>query len=168
MIGVWPGDKAETMKEFRNSWGSAPIIWDVFCQRHLGTHPYSFMQHIDEMWPVYKKPEVPEFAKAVILMTYDNALIYRKDFARAAEDLRWFLDVYRIPEDRVNHWYAIIEILEHNPDVPAIGFWMTSVVENPFQGPFDEELDDYRSPDWSRYWDVYAEVQEVMNGQVQD
>ena len=35
---------------------------------------------------------------------------------------------------------------------------MTSVVEDPFQGPYNEETGDYDAPDWGVYFDAYAEA----------
>lgn len=33
---IWPGEKHEDFREFRNSWGTAPIVWGTFCTKYLG------------------------------------------------------------------------------------------------------------------------------------
>ncbi|MEX6314994.1 hypothetical protein AB6G19_16110 [Providencia manganoxydans] len=32
---------------------------------------------------------------------------------------------------------------------------MTSVTENPFKGDWNEEIDDYDQPAWSKFWSLF-------------
>ena len=45
-----------------------------------------------------------------------------------------------------------------------IGLWLTSVCENPFLGEWDEEIEDYKQPDWSRYWSLFDDLDASESG----
>ncbi|EPC3488057.1 hypothetical protein ACRZCU_000147 [Citrobacter freundii] len=152
VIAVWPGEKSGELKELRNSFGSAPVIWDHMANRYLG---HGWMFDNDKLWPLARRLDIPSHLRAVLAMTYDNMIVLRDDYARAAECIRQYLDEYPVGENKVNHWPAIAELFESNPDCPAIGLWCTSVCENPFAGEWNEEADEYDQPDWSKYWNVF-------------
>lgn len=151
---IWPGEKHEDLEEIRNSWGSAPLIWRALGKRYLGNEsawgsgPKSF-------WALYKHQDIPAALRAVLMMTFDRAYVERKDYARAASDIEEFLRIFPQPEGRANHWPRIAEIFRNDPDIPAIGLHCTSVSEDPFQGLWNEEREEYEQPDWSRCWSVY-------------
>ncbi|WP_201766958.1 hypothetical protein [Chrysiogenes arsenatis] len=46
------GEKVEDIEELRNSHGSAPVIWD-------------------DLWPLYKRADMPAHQRSVLLMTYE-------------------------------------------------------------------------------------------------
>lgn len=152
VIAVWPGEKSGELKELRNAFGSAPVIWDYMANRYLG---HGWMFDNDKLWPLAKRLDIPFHLRAVLAMTYDNMIVLRANYARAAECIRQYLNEYPVDENRVNHWPAIAELFESNPDCPAIGLWCTSVCENPFAGEWNEEADKYDQPDWSKYWNVF-------------
>lgn len=151
---IWPGEKHENLEELRNSHGSAPVIWDAVCARYLGDRN-AWLFKPERLWPLYKREDMPASMRAVLMMTYDRAYVERKDFARAADDIDEFLRIAPPPAEHVNHWPRIAEILRGNPDIPAIGLYCTSVAEDPFQGPWNEEAEEYDQPDWSTCWSVY-------------
>lgn len=155
---VWPGEKAEDFEELRNAHGSAPVVWNEIAKRYLGMKDYEYSLRCDELWPTYKRADMPAHHRAVLMMTYDNALVMKANYKQAACDIRAFLADFPPKADYVNHWPRIAEIFDSDPEHPAIGFHITSVSEDPFQGPYNEETEDYDAPDWSRYWDAYAEA----------
>ena len=152
---VWPGEKVENLEELQNSHGSAPVIWNRMAVKYLGCDEYMYHRKLDLLWPLYKHLGIPRYQRAVLVMTYDRALVYKADYAQAAADIRAYLKDF--PDGvGVNHWPHIAEIFESNPDVPAIGFHMTSVSEDLFLGEWNEELEESGPPDWAEFYSVYA------------
>jgi len=155
---VWPGEKAEDLEELRNSHGSAPVVWNEIAKRYLGLKDYEYSLHSDEIWPLYKRADMPAHQRAVLMMTYDNALVMKANYKQAAADIRAFLADFPPRPDYANHWARIAEIFDGELGCPAVGFHMTSVSEDPFLGQYNEETDDHDQPDWAVYWDAYAEA----------
>lgn len=155
---VWLGNKTEDLLELRNSHGSAPVVWNELAKRYLGVIDHSYSLHGDEIWPLYKRDDMPPHHRSVLLITYDNAIVMKSDFKRAASDIRAFLTDFPPENGYVNHWSKIAEIFESDPDCEAIGFWMTSVSCDPFSGWWNEEIGDYDAPDWDVYWNIYTEA----------
>lgn len=152
---VWPGEKAKDLEEFRNSHGSAPVIWNEIGKMYLGLDDYGYSRRADEIWPLYKRADMPEHHRTVLLMTYDNALVAKPYYKQAAEDIRAFIEDFPPRPGYANHWASIADIFASDPDCPAIGFRMTSVTGDPFKGSWNEDNCDYDMPDWSVFWDVY-------------
>lgn len=157
---LWPGEKHEDLEILRNSHGSAPVIWNAMCGKYYGTkdHAYMFNGTLELLWPRYKDLGIPIHQRAVLMITYDRAYVVKKDYKRAADDIRSFLvDLPPNPE-YVNHWPRIADIFEGNPDIPAIGLYCTSVSEDPFCGGWNEEKEEYNQPDWDECFDIYSEL----------
>lgn len=152
---LWLGDRHEDITELRNSHGSAPVVWGEMSARYLGCERFAYWQHTDKLWPLYKRQDIPVHQRAVLTMTYDNAYVSKANYKRAAADIRAFLADFPQDENYMNHWPAIAEIFESEPEYPAIGFHWTSVNCDPFNGEWDDELDDYGPTDWARLWEVY-------------
>lgn len=155
---VWPGEKAENIEELRNSHGSAPVIWNEIAKRYLGMKDYEYSFRSEEIWPLYKRHDMPEHHRAVLMMTYDNALVIKANYKQAAADIRAFLIDFPPIPGYANHWPRIADIFDGELDCPAIGFYMTSVCEDNFRGSYNDETEEYDAPDWSVYWDAYAEA----------
>lgn len=153
--GVRPGEMAEDLVELRNSHGSAPVVWSQMLVTYLGTKEHAWLWDSDRLWPLNKRLDIPLHHRAVLTITYDNAVVLQKDYARAAADIRAWLVDFPVDAERINHWPEIAALFESAPDVPGIGFHMTSVTEDPFLGPWDEETEEYGLPDFSRFWSVY-------------
>lgn len=151
---IWPGEKHEDLEELGNSYGSAPVIWGALCETYLGGRN-TWLSKTGELGKLYKRKDIPRCMRAVLMMTFDRAYVMKKDFARAAEDIREFLRIAPPPGEHVNHWPHIAALFESNPDIPAIGFHCTSVSEDPFQGEWNEESEKYEQPDWGACWSVY-------------
>lgn len=152
---------------YQNAHGGAPLVWDHVSQKYLGTKPFEYMFCTEKLWPLWKNRSVPKEIRAVLGITYDDAVIEKKHFAQAASDIGFFLDNFKINESHVNHWHAIKALLESEPDCDAVGFYWTSVAEDPFdQHVYDEEdeLNEECSFDFKRYWSVYA----ALDGQQDD
>ena len=156
---IWPGEKHENIREFPNSHGTAPIVWGEFCKRYLGKSEYGWLcANNDDLWACWKRKDIPESHRAVLMLTFDRFYVLKKDYRRFAADLRKFLDDTLISANHVNHWPLIAQAFEMEPDYPALALWCTSVTRDLFVGPYDEEKDEYGPFDWSTAFDLYAEM----------
>ncbi|WFW62035.1 hypothetical protein NFJ76_08775 [Citrobacter freundii] len=155
VIYVWPGERSVEMGELRNAWGSGPVIWNDMAMRYVGVSRHGYMSCIDKVWPLANQSNIPFHHRAVLAMIYDRMYVLREHYQKAAECIRLYLADFPVDETLVNHWPALAELFEINPDCPAIGLWLTSVCENPFNGEWDEDNEEYKRPDWSRYWSLF-------------
>ena len=178
---IYFGEKTESLIELSNSYGSAPIIWEAMATKYLGiTEAYSYpnkgwMQLDDELWNLWKRTDIPIEHRLVFMLTFDRAYVKKENFIRMALSIRKFLkdfprkshvdneDGRQIIRETAHHWDRIAKLLESNPDVPGIGLHCTSVSDDPFLGPWNEEKEDYDQPDWSQIYDV-CEVIDGLNG----
>lgn len=155
---IWPGERHESVGELSNSWGSAPVVWNALAERYLGKPNYAYLSgNMSPLWELWKRTDVPESYRAVHMLTFDRAYVLRRDFARMAKDIRVFLSDFE-SSPGANHWPAVVEFLEKNPDYPAIGLYCTSVACDPFEGPWNEELDRNDPLDWETAYDLYEEL----------
>jgi hypothetical protein len=159
ILHIFPGEKVECGEELRNSWGSAPYVWDFMGNKYIFNFSIFRDQAMKDLWQLYKKAIVPAHQKAVLMMTFDKAYVAKENYAKAAKDIRLFLQDHN-DTTVVNHWHHIAEVFESNPDVPAIGFWHTSVSGNPFNGDWDEEKEEYLPPNWDDCYEIYTELGE--------
>ena len=158
---IWPGEKTEDLQELQNSHGSAPLVWDAMCQKYLGTSEFGYDSQIDNLWPLWRDVAIPKHQRAVLMMTYDRAYVTKEHYARAASEIRAFLSDFPLIKERANHWPTIASLFASNPDIPAIGLWCTSVSEDPFQGEWNEEKEEYDPPDWQQCYSLYEELDAI-------
>lgn len=164
VIKVWPGEKSEEDEELRNGWGSGPVIWNDMAMKYLGLQAHQYMMKIDSLWPLANRLDIPYHHRAVLAMTYDRMYVKQEHYALAADCIRKYLTDFPADDKYVNHWPRIAEIFESSPECPAIGLWLTSVCENPFLGEWDEDTEDYKQPDWSRYWSLFDDLDANESG----
>ena len=157
IIAVWPGEKHEYVEELGNSHGSGPYVWNQMCKKYYGTDDfcYRFNGTLDRLWPRWKDLSIPRHHRAVLMMTYDRAYIEKCDYLRASRDIEAFLKDFDPHDNDVNHWPRISSFFASNPEYPAIGFRMTSVSEDLFDGPWNEDEGRYGEPDWSEFFSIY-------------
>jgi len=154
---IWPGEKHADHEELRNAWGSAPVVWSALSECYLGSRHAWLLGEGKKLWQLAERPEIPALHRRVLMMTFDRAYVAKKDYAKAAADIREFLRCFPQSDVGANHWPHIASLFESDPDIPAIGFYMTSVSDDPFRGPFNEETDAYEPTDWASCFSVYDE-----------
>lgn len=155
---IWPGEKHEDLEELRNSWGTAPHIWDTLAKAYLGV-PH-WLEADDRLWNLWTDKTIPKHQRAVFMFTFDRAYVAKKDYERMAHDIRSFLQDFSINSSYVNHWPHIADLFDSNPDIPAIGLYCTSVSDDPFCGDWNEEKEEYDPTNWDECFDLYAELDE--------
>lgn len=155
ILAVYPGEKIEALDDLKNSHGSAAFVWDQLCQKYFPT--VHWMAGIERVWKLWDNAKVPEHQRAVLGMTFDMVYIPRKDYARAAKDIQLFVTDFPAP-DRVNHWPHIASLLKSGHDHPGFAIYQTSLGDNPYQGPWNEEAEEYGPPDWEKLWSLYDDL----------
>lgn len=161
IIAVYPGEKTEDYQELRNSWGSAPVVWQSLVDCYIDPEKKSYLFSdgtMDKLWPLWKRDDIPLHQRAVLLMTFDRAYVAKKDYERAASDIDKFFQDFPPTVGNINHWPEIARLFRGNPEIPGIGLYATSVSDNPFNGAWNEEAEDYDPPDWSEIYDVYQSL----------
>jgi len=156
ILAITPGESVEHIEELRNSWGSAILIWDAIWNAFGDKrHEYgSALTAGDRLWKLYDDPRLSENDRTIFAMTFDRWYVAKKDYAQIAADLGAFMSRHNVG----GHWIAIRDFFLSNPDYAGIGFWWTSVAENPFAGEWDEEAENYGPPDWSKVYSLYDEL----------
>lgn len=151
IMHVWPEEKRiEPGREFRNAHGFLGRIWKSMMVKHrgLGADMY-YLSLMESNWNMYEDRSIPLSHRAVLLMSYDNAMLRSKDYAAMVASLRQFSE--DMPTPGVCHLRDIADEIEKTTS-PAIGFYGHSVSEN----RFDPEY-----PRWGDYFDVYEQLAEV-------
>lgn len=160
--------KPDGGEEFRNAWGGAARIWESLYARYLKDPGKEYDCWINDktgrLWKLAHNAEVPFSARAVLVSTFDWAIVRRENFSRFVRDLREFDEQFPAPDGTVNHlpgWASHIESLERDESVEAIGFLGTSVGESLFQ-EWDEEADApiiYDLNERSEHFEVYERLE---------
>lgn len=169
LYGVWPKKKTEEMLELRNSWGGLMYVWENMASKYLRLHEAygwpdkGYMQRIDDLWPLWKRMDIPEGHRLVFMWGFDRAYLTKKNYGRMAHAIREFLVDFPPKPGNVNHWESIADFLESKPDVPAIGIYGTSVGDNVWMGDFNEAKDEYKI-DWKKYYDFCKEIDTLKHG----
>lgn len=142
--------------EYRNAWGGAARIWDALFEKHLKNPniPYHSWISGDQqpLWDLAKRETLPMHERAVHASTFDHAYVRRENFPRFCADLRAFDAAYP-SGPKVSHLSAWADALE-KLDAEAIGFYGTSVAENPWM-KYDEAKDESIPVPLSDGWELY-------------
>jgi len=78
--------KASHIDEYHNGHGSGPAIWDYISMKLTGQEFQMFGDDLDSFWKSWKDKRLSRNEKAVLLSTYDNAVIeikYMEEFSKA-------------------------------------------------------------------------------------
>ena len=152
--------KTKDIKELRNSHLSCPIVWNFFGTTYLGLENFMFHEKMDQIWELWKDTSIPLSYRAVLFMTFDRACVHKKDFKKAASDIEIFLKAS--PANLQSHWPEIAKMFESDPKAKRIGFWMTSVSENPFE-ELDLKTESYKLRH-TPFWNIYKELKNNDHG----
>lgn len=166
---IYPGEKCEDLFELRNSWGSAPVVWEAMAARYLGvTKSYGYpdlgwMQLQGKLWDLWKRTDIPVEHRMVFMLTFDRAFVAQKDYARMVAAIRRFLADFPPKPGAVNHWSQIALILENKTTadmtkIPGVGLHCTSVSRDTFLGPWNEAKEEHDQPDWTEIYDLCEQI----------
>ena|GEM_PF-4822304 len=149
------GDVSD-LKKYKNSWGFFAFVWDKLWDKYIEKkHEYDNWLSAGatgdtRLWDLHDDDRLKDYERQVLKMTLDYAAVRFEDLQNAADALWAFLRKYPAM-DRVCHLEGIaddlVELSESgSTDVVGVGFYGTSVVENPWYS-YDEELDRYTGVD---------------------
>lgn len=160
IMEIYPNEKVECGERVRNSWGSAPAIWDFLSHKYLHLPRHAYFCNIEKLWPLWKNKRIPKCYRAVLLFTFDKIYVRKENYRRIVADIRKFSNVHdKEVVNTINTWPSIADIIETS-DAPAIGLWCTSVSNNPFSGKWNEEKDEYDPINWDELHEIY----DVLDG----
>ncbi|WP_282265515.1 hypothetical protein [Stenotrophomonas sp. PS02298] len=103
--------KAVPVAEYRNGYGTGPVIWTYLSDRYLGGRNWGSAG--GELWALAKDESIPFSLRAAHAMTFDQALVRPTDclsFACLIEEAAAILEQWN-PE-YVNHFGAIASDLK--------------------------------------------------------
>jgi hypothetical protein len=120
-----------------NGFGSSPVLWDYLCKKYLGP-TMSWLSNITRFWNEEAlNQSLSTDDRFLLHMTYDQALLPRNEFRRAAELLNPFTS-----KERVSHWPEIVKMLLESADdeeILGFGIYSTSVSDNLWQYEVEDE-----------------------------
>jgi len=170
LYGVPEKGSIKCLKEYRNSWGTAPRVWDVLFDSHLKDPdiPYdNMMSRMHDLWPLYKDEKVPEYQRKMLQLTYDKLILKKEYFSKVIKLIEEFSEKHLGDDTKVNHWPQIAKDLKDMDFSNYVGvcFIWTSVASDVWDS-YDkctacfeqkcENEDHYDSEDgkvW-RKWDI--------------
>ena len=154
--------------EYANSWRGSAWIWGVLFDKYLKDprREYdSWLNRCDDLWPIWKRDDMPDFERAVLLSTYDKAIIYRENYLKFVRHLREFVESH--PAAHPVHLTEWAKYIEHC-DSEAIGFMGTSVTGSLFTD-WDQEKDEpiyYNLNTGDEHFEVYESIESLHSGAI--
>jgi len=122
------------LEELRNSWGSAPPVWDYISLKCRGKN---FMMYPEdkEFWPLWKSDKLTKNERAVLLSTYDNNFVETgrlMEFSVACKEVHDL--ILKNTDMEWSHWEAIGMEAEklskkHDKRCLGLGIGCTSVCD---------------------------------------
>ena len=147
-IKRFDNDVVSDAREFRNSWGGHAMVWTRCYDRYLKDPKKDFDcwgnagEGDRRLWDLPKRIDLPDFVRAVLVSTFDHAIVHKEHFERFRHHLRQFVEFFGT-QGGVCHLIGYVEFIEANMDAQAIGFHGTSVCSDPWlEHPAASEDDD--------------------------
>ncbi|WP_010517873.1 hypothetical protein [Komagataeibacter oboediens] len=102
---------ATGLAEYRNSWGTGPLIWDYLSKRYLG-HKKSWMLLDNALWDLATDMNVPASLRACHAITFDRGIVPFEYAQKMADLLRSGSEILsKGAPDHVNHFSSIADDL---------------------------------------------------------
>lgn len=117
------------LSEYRNGWGSAPILWDYLCRTYLGRETWSFMGENKDLWQLASDQRVPLDLRLAHAFTFDGTFCPRSRAKELGASLQRAGRKVAVT-DRVNHWFDIGADLLANGMARAQGFALSCTSVN--------------------------------------
>lgn len=140
--------KVSPHKEFRNSWGGAARIWHSLAREYLGDKA-EWLFDPDKLWALQDNEDISPEVRAVLISTFDNAMIKKENFEIMAILYDTFHKTYPVEPGAADHLPAIaaeIRKLIAADNVQAVCFYWTSCGEYPWEVLPDDDEDGEPEP----------------------
>jgi hypothetical protein len=160
--------------EFKNSWGGAAYIWTALFDKYLKDPENTYDTWLSRfgkdqgkcLWDLAGRKDLKSCERAVHISTFDYATVRKENFPIFVHDLKDFIFLHPNSKESVCHlpeWAKFIESCREE----AIGFYGTSVSENPWFG-YNEENDEiipYNLNSGTKHFEIYEYLKELDNQQ---
>lgn len=143
MLGVPEKGEIQGVQVYRNSWGSAPAIWERLFQKYLskGEKWENWMNDVDALWDLVGDSRLEEYEKICLLLTFERMIVKKEDFVKVAIALKIMAkeEKEQFPE-KVNHLGTIADDLISDKMKNYMGacFIWTSVTGDVWDQPHKE------------------------------
>lgn len=147
-----------TIAEYKNSWGSAPVIWKYLFEKYIQPNLVdpewaNFLSHSKEVFALYETDLLQEWEKICLALTFDYALIRKQDVEKICESL-YEMWKNTFDCDSVNHLQKLVKDLqdfysEEDNSNYYIGFYWNSIV--------DDFWYEYKAED-KKHWFILEEI----------
>ncbi len=163
ILAIYIGEGYRRLKEFPTA-DFGPYIWECLSQRWLqhSADAYLYTPKEDQLWNLWKKPSIPFHHRAVLMMTFGGAYIVKNDGTRARIDLEAFLKDFPAGRSVQHTWDGIRDVIAR-AQYPALGFHISPLTENPFEGKWNRGTQQYEPFEWCTVYDMYAMLSGVTH-----
>lgn len=154
LLGIESDGDVEEIEKYQNSHGAAMYVWRILftVRRGLG-----FLEWMNPDAGYISSSFIPKCTDEeawVLGMTLDSCIISRESAPLAAKYLRIFLEGPGQEPKHVNHWPAIMKVLENMPEqYSGIAINQTSLGDSALQSGVEEGED---GADWRPY-NIYTD-----------
>lgn len=162
IYAVEKGVPPEVIASFANSWGSAPVVWCALCKQ-AGFGESSWLSGLNDSEFSWNKlcnsEKLTEVDKCMLYLTYDFCYVKNKHLKMVAKGIRTWCRRNQTPAGFANHWPAIADLFDKwaAEGIANVGFQMTTVSENPWEGDWNEDLEEFEMIDWGKAWSLFDE-----------
>lgn len=153
MLGVPETGQLKILKEYSNSWLSAPLVWTFLSEKYFPKkHPVGLGEQLEEIFPMAEDEKSPmlKHEKDILLLTADKMVLPREHFNRAEQSLRAMWAATHNPNHRGNHLLTIADDLKEVPQefIGVCFIWTT--VDGDAWVVEDDDADGHRFYDISK------------------
>jgi hypothetical protein len=171
-IVTFENGKSARQMEFGNAWGGAARIWKLLYDKYLLDPTVKHDNWMSaasgdgrKLWDLCRRDDLPMFERAIHMATMDWAIVRREHFTQFCAHLREFEERYP-GSGSISHLQAWADAIEgFGPEIEAVGFWHTSVCDNPWCGWTDDTDEpvtyDLNDPKNDKHFEVYDELARV-------
>jgi len=122
--------------EYGNAWHGAMLVWNSFAERY--NTPFSLINEksMQALWDLAGNSKVPLHDRITLATIFDRYVVYTSNFPRLIaamkESAKWLPAHCHISKQIAD----IEKIMESNPDLIAVGWNQTSVVDTWSSGEY--------------------------------
>lgn len=167
--------------EIKNSNLSAPLVWkdledkylwwwkDIYWIWKLFSRNILDIEYMYEIWNLYKDKRLTRDEKIVLMSTFDNIVIFKKDFNDLINAFKNYKSLDKYSHNTLSkQWEMIEEFIKNNKNILAIWFNQTSINADNWSNNwwYDEEKEDsipYNILTMDdKHWDFFEENKEYL------
>lgn len=144
----------------KNSWLGAMHVWNSLNDKYfLGD---SLFEGFNKTWGYFGKVFYETYEDIILGSTFDYVLVRKDEFDRLIESFQKYFE-----ENRDSNFGKQIEILKQmkeDENVVAVGWCQTSVSNEHWNGPYDEDKDEfepYNINKGDKHWFLFEDLEDA-------